>query len=533
MAEEQDKTNGGTPPRSKHRSLTSRIVVTGVLELITPAHFGNGDADELTDLPLLVDEVDGRALITGASLAGALRNYLRERRYGYELPMPSRDPQSPYYRDWTATENDLMAATLFGGHRGDDTGDQSPLIVSDALSVEKERPDVELRDGVKIAAETRTAEEKKKYDYQLLRAGTRFNLNFELLLDDKEKGNERRKKALAIALQGLTAQGAACGEIRMGAKKRRGFGCCRVERWTVTCYNLLDRSDMLAWLAADYVEKDKEKKDSPWKPKQEPKQKTGSDVAALLDVTLTKEDLLDRRETFEIEAEFEIEGSLIVRGGFDEQDRGPDVEHLQSRRRGEKQTRPVLPGTSIAGAIRQRALRIANTMAIDDKKAKALINSMFGPEEIKSGDTARASRVLVDEEFINGGHAQVQTRIKIDRFTGGTIESALLEEAPNFGGEVKLRLKLFLIPNNRTEVEIGLLLLVLKDLWLGDLPLGGESSVGRGRLRGVGATLRRNKKEIAKINDEARNGVLSPLGDNTRAELEACVKAFNQWAEGK
>jgi hypothetical protein len=33
------------------------------------------------------------------------------------------------------------------------------------------------------------------------------------------------------------------------------------------------------------------------------------------------------------------------------------------------------------------------------------------------------------------------------------------------------------------------LLVLLKDLWTGDLPLGGESGVGRGRLRGLSATL--------------------------------------------
>jgi len=36
---------------------------------------------------------------------------------------------------------------------------------------------------------------------------------------------------------------------------------------------------------------------------------------------------------------------------------------------------------------------------------------------------------------------------------------------------------------------VGLLLLLLKDLWTGDLPLGGESSVGRGRLKGKTASL--------------------------------------------
>jgi len=39
------------------------------------------------------------------------------------------------------------------------------------------------------------------------------------------------------------------------------------------------------------------------------------------------------------------------------------------------------------------------------------------------------------------------------------------------------------------KYEIGLLLLLLKDLWTGDLPVGGTSSIGRGRLQGVEATL--------------------------------------------
>src|SRR5262245_64089322 len=86
----QTPANSNEPqPRLRHRSLRQRIVVTGWLELTTPAHFGNGDVDELTDMPLLVDEVSGKALLTGASLAGALRNHLRERQWGYELDRKS------------------------------------------------------------------------------------------------------------------------------------------------------------------------------------------------------------------------------------------------------------------------------------------------------------------------------------------------------------------------------------------------------------------------------------------------------------
>jgi CRISPR/Cas system CSM-associated protein Csm3 (group 7 of RAMP superfamily) len=480
MAESE---KGKTKTRDRHRYLSERILVTGQLVLTRPAHFGNGDADELTDLPLLVDEVDGRALLTGASLAGALRNYLREREWGYEEAMASRDRRAAYQQEQVASENELLATKLFGGHRGDEQGDQSPLIVDDALSTTQGRPAIELRDGVAIDAATRTAAEDKKYDFELLQAGTAFDLRFELLLDDQAAKNKKLLQALALALRGLGK-----GEIRLGARKQRGFGRCEVAQWTVTRYRLHQTDELLAWLAADHPD---------WvadRLKTKPVMISGSDIAALLGVAASEiEREEDRRESFEIEAEFALDGSLLVRAGFDEQDRGPDTVHLHTHDHRHNKSRAVLPGTSLAGAIRQRAQRIANTLAGQDKEARkgvqALIDEMFGPAEIKGGEQARASRVIVNEEFIEGGQSLVQTRIKIDRFTQGTIETALLEEAPHFGGTIKLKLHLNLIPNGRTQAEIGLLLLVLKDLWLGDLPLGGASNVGRGRLCGQKATL--------------------------------------------
>ena len=37
--------------------------------------------------------------------------------------------------------------------------------------------------------------------------------------------------------------------------------------------------------------------------------------------------------------------------------------------------------------------------------------------------------------------------------------------------------------------EAGLMLLVLKDLWNGDLAIGGEKNAGRGVLQGLSATI--------------------------------------------
>ena len=75
----------------KSRYIAERIVIEGDLELLTPAHFGSGDADGAADLSLLRDAYDGSALLPGASIAGALRNYWRERKHGYGAPARDSD----------------------------------------------------------------------------------------------------------------------------------------------------------------------------------------------------------------------------------------------------------------------------------------------------------------------------------------------------------------------------------------------------------------------------------------------------------
>ena len=101
-----------------------------------------------TDMPILLNEADGRPLLPGTSIAGALRNYLRERQSGFNHATPSGSDE---------TERALLATILFGGYKGDDEGAQSPLVVHDAVGMLSE---MELRDGVAISAETRTRERR-------------------------------------------------------------------------------------------------------------------------------------------------------------------------------------------------------------------------------------------------------------------------------------------------------------------------------------------------------------------------------------
>lgn len=484
------------------RKIFRRIIVRGCLELTSPTCLGSGDADSLTDMPLLRDSVSDRALLTGASLAGALRNYLREYQHGYGASESKYD----------------LATKLFGGVRQDDDGAQSPLIVDDALS--SDVPKIELRDGVKIDSQTGTAEDKKKYDLELLVAGTQFPLQFELLISQQDDLEELRR-GLAIAPQGLEK-----GEISLGMKKRRGFGGCIVKEWQVWDFDLRDPAQGRAWLEYSH-----------WQlgllP--EPPEKQVS-ITTALGVNLTK--VSDCRQRLKISATFSLSGSLLIRSGQAEIGPAPDVVHLKSWRNGE--WKPVLSGTSLAGVLRHRAERILKTLSESNRASEVLIGLFGDVDETKK--TAQSSRLIIHESEISNAYDMVQNRIAIDRFTGGAHHGALFDEQPVWGNEntqVTLDLELRIPKKDKPKKhEIGLLLLLLKDLWTGDLPVGGESSIGRGRLKGVEARIDWINTEswtISQLQDRllVQSSQDSGEPENAAKELEEFVQSLVSFLQEK
>ncbi len=462
MADQQQPSS-----KRENRKIVKRLSITGTLKLLTPTHLGNGEPADVADLMLIRDEITGKPLLTGTTLAGALRNYLREWLHGYAS---SSFPQDPLLTLLFGDEHDDHRPSSPSSHSASSSdelsskqGQQSYLIVDDALG---QNEAIEIRDGVAITPKKGVAEEGKKYDIELLSEGTTFPLHFELLIPEGKE--EQLKQALAMALHGLER-----GEIMLGTRKRRGFGRCRVERWSLTSYDLTTPDDLIAWLEED-----------------ERGSQEGEEIAQLLGVTIPKE---DQRCRFTLRATFQLKSPLLIRSAEDGAEMNADFAHLRSNRNGKRV--PVLPGTSVAGALRHRALRILNTLSQNEKQTQELLRELFGDgaskKEEQDGASLRrkpqASRLIVHETVIQGGSSLVQTRIRIDRFTGGTYPGALFNEAPLIGNptvEMKLEVR------NPKDSEIGLLLLLLKDLWTGDLTLGGERSIGRGRLEGMKAEMK-------------------------------------------
>lgn len=206
----------------------------------------------------------------------------------------------------------------------------------------------------------------------------------------------------------------------------------------------------------------------------------------------------DRQKWLEIEVNARLLTSIMIRcsGG---NPAAPDVIHLSETRLspdGRSTEVQLVSGTSFAGSLRHRVERIVNTLGID----RRAIDQMFGPAHHATGRPGErsmlyAGRVWVEESAVDKASINVQSRVAIDRFTGAALETALYQEAAAWpkadrcAASFKVRLEIRDEPAD--QLYSALLLQGFKDLWLGDLNLGGEGGIGRGVFQGQRACFRR------------------------------------------
>lgn len=426
-------------------AVISRAVARGFLVLETAAHFGGG-ASDYADMALLVDSL-GYPFIPGSSLAGAARAW-------FCAYLGQWKPEPPAVRQ------------LFGG---EDEG-QSALIVDDLLIDGASQGQVVLRDGVEIEGKTRTAADGAKYDYEVLERGARFEVELELVI---RQGDDA---ALLRAAFNRLLQALEEGEIHLGARTRRGLGRCRVASWQVLDLTFRDNpAAVLAWLDG--------------------KASVGARISRLAipqsERARVSAALEPKRSLARLSATLRLDGPLLIRSTSTVPE-APDAVHIRSA------DQPIVPGSSLGGVIRHRAERIAYALAPNDEAAaRALLNGLFGfvDKATKPGKASQqASRLQVQEAWITNSEGHVQNRVRIDPLTGGVVTGALFDEMPAWDradGSTRVQFQADIV--EPTNAEIGLLLQVLKDLWTGDLTIGGGSAIGRGALAGQRATLTRLK----------------------------------------
>jgi len=435
-----------------------KILIRGKVKAASPVIIGSG-MDDTSDLDVLKDR-NGIPYIPATSFLGVLR---------HKLLYVGKTDEKEFEKFWGTNKKNKKHTSSY-------------ISCSDLMASEKDS--VGIRDGIRIDGKTGIAAEGAKFDFESVLPGTEFNCEIEI---DASENPDFCKKIAGTIISFLESG------LSVGAKTNSGFGKLKLFERNVCFYDFSKKGDVIAWL----------------------KESVPHDDSGLF-----KEKFDDKTNgKFEIRASFEIKNSLIVRS-YPDDPQEADTVHIKA---GDTN---VIPGTSLKGALRARAERIANTV-LSEEIAKDFITCLFGDVERdekgkeKRGGYSIPSRFMVDEVTVdNTVNDEIQTRIKIDRFTGGTIETALFGSVPLFPEKGKDTIKNFRIEiRDALDSQKGLALLILKDLWISDLAIGGEKNIGRGVLIGKSAKIVTGGIEISFSKPEE-------ITNDDRELLQSFVDAF-------
>ncbi len=480
------------------RTIYSLITVRGKLRASSPIHVGGTGFDVDTDLPLARDG-QGRFYIPGTSLAGALRDWFRA---AYSIAhgklsiyeTDGRDPDEVRDR-WGYVEEEN------GG------GLASRIIIDDALA----DGDVsqEIRDGVGIDRQWGTAAAHIKFDRAVLPEGTTFQ--FEMHVETKDEEDERNVLSeLKAFLDVATQQG-----FSLGAAVTRGLGRVSLPEYTVERLRLADRQGILQALAG--------------RPEQ-------------IDLGPIEAAKLSTATRLRIEINWQPVGPVMVKAG--QEGLGVDILPLVTNRG--SNVALVIPGSSVKGTLRSHAERIMRTLLglkadsdqTDDRNRflcqldVPLVREVFGyarrrkkneeneddeneqdaaehePQTSNRGvlrvsdcHTSHAVKEQIwrtlllassEQEVLNalqrsgaGIHWDVAFHVAVDRWTGGAAQGMLytvLEPHAAQWEPIELELDLFRLPEELHLPAIGLLLLLLRDMAAGWIPLGFGTNRGLGAI---------------------------------------------------
>lgn len=453
-------------------SVIGKIAVQGELVLDAPLLIGDGGEDDSDqkDVHVLKNK-QGIPYIPGTSLAGVLRAFM-------------------------VAEDAEAASLLFGTDREDEKVQQEMQSSLALYDVKLSNANIIVRDGVSIDDVTGVALAHHKYDYEAVDSGAHGILQAEITL----RGiHGEAKETIETALEKLGQR--LLGGFYVGAHTMKGFGKVHLNNLVVDAYDFSKPADVIAWL-------------NPVRGK----------AIAHAEYEGNTEKRVYAAEDFVVDAKFALEHSLIVRD-YDKEERDASQTNEETSiaavMKKDSRGHYIIPGTSLKGVLRHQAMDILQALG----KEASLVEKVMGPSvetmKLHPNEAKCRSRFRVDEAVFSGDVlAKEQSRNRIDRFTGGTINTALFTTKPLWQKEKAKPVVTLHFGVTKAEAwEAGLTLLLLKDLWLGRAAIGGEKSIGRGTLQGISAEISYQGKKWQLEQDV-------PVDSATAAALQKFVTAL-------
>lgn len=454
---------------NKSHRITHKLVIKGTIALASPLVMGKGEGEWVDKAIMRLP--DGQPYIPGSAFAGSLRSAMQL--LGF----------------YDKKDSEWLWGTETGGKQANPENIfQSHLQVHDLITKSVDAKKITRRDGIKIGEQTGVVEKGAKYDYEILEPGVSFPITLEATVREQFGKNGNDLKKLAAELIATIKHDA----FRLGAFTAQGFGRldavhCELGAfiYDFTSSNNKRKEHQDAWFA--YLQTGE----------------TWSSVAEPIeDADLPQTNY----PAFQIKATFRLKSALMI-GASGGEDSQADKTSIKSN------GQYVIPGKSIRGAIRHRAQRILKIweqqgIPLAAADGDDLTSGLFGfvKQDGSNKENARRGLIRMEETTIakESVKPMLQNRIRIDRFTGGVIDGALFNSEPVWTtNKEDLQITFTIDSLNKIKDETTqklykkLLLMLLKDLWTGDLPIGGEKNIGRGVLQGKAANIIDNNQEVA------------------------------------
>lgn len=445
---------------------TLRAFTRVTLELEGPCHIGTGDESFSSDMPFFLD-ANGLPCVPGTSLAGMLRAAFERATspeetdawFGFQRGAEGRGSRVWFSAAHVHDDRDVPV----DGQRREAPGRFLEHVAAG-----------EVRDHVRIDA-WGTADDRGKFDQQMLLRGTRFSFDLEIVggPDDHEELARRRDQLLGLLDHPAT---------RMGARVHSGLGRFTVKRARGDVFDLSQPDDFQRYSALPVALDEK------------------LDLPIL---SFEKADLSE--EIARVKVELTSRDFFVFGGGEPTNDMDPNqVPDILPVRTGQvwwsgsmgQLSEPVLhaPATAIKGALSHRvafhANRLLGHFATRDEPLNThagennpVVRELFGFMRDDEAEDPASGRVIVEDVLL-----EAQTRrmmhTSLDHYTQGVRMNLLFdEEVLEPGTKLDLELQIE-TPERLSSEACQALRYALQDLCEGRLALGAGESRGHGHFTG-------------------------------------------------
>ena len=453
--------------RQSDNAIIERVYYALEIELTSPLSVFVGKKGNRYTAKDVIRNNEGNVFVPGTSITGAFRAYI--------------------------SRKDKKSADAFFGV-GDEKwskmeGRMSAFYVSDLFF---ENSEVVHRRYLGKKDNDRTV----KVDVEIVEAGAKGVLFFDYASRDEES----QKSFNAVVNQIL--YGIGRNEIRFGNSTTRGYGYFRMNKIYRKAFSG-EKGNVDEWM--DFLDA----RGTMERLKVYGEGKT-------YDEWLKKSAVLDtlNSQFVKLQVPLQIDGGVSIRKSIIEPDR-PESEPLKSNEK------PVIPGRTWAGAIRKHTTKLLEELGCEEDRISEVIKEWFGTTWIGQ------SQVTFSESIMEGTTEILNSKGKIDRFTGTSIKRSGFKEIVCCGGSTMLEIMVNRKYRNYKAL-LGMLYLVIEEIQNGYLAIGGQTAIGKGVFKENGDIILDKGNQFGNLSKEVCLAELYNFLMGRRNESQNSYRGFKK-----